>query len=233
MSPISSRNRVPPSASSKRPARAVMAPVNAPFSWPNSSLSSRSAGIAPQFTGTNGRPARADSRWMERATSSLPVPDSPRISTLASDGATWLIRVRTRCTCGLMPTSGSTLARRRRCGTGGEDCSVSDSACPTVSGSVGAVSSSSISTLHAACSMPIPLLTVTLPRLPRCSPVYREARGRGQLSCTRTGAGHEALCNRHAYTAHAARRPAIKGLRENAVVFCRHTPTGPTTGADP
>ena len=55
MSPISSRNSVPPSASSKRPMRVVNAPVNAPFSWPNSSLSSSSRGIAPQLTGTNGR----------------------------------------------------------------------------------------------------------------------------------------------------------------------------------
>ena len=30
------------------------APVNEPFSWPNSSLSSRSFGIAAQFTSTNG-----------------------------------------------------------------------------------------------------------------------------------------------------------------------------------
>ncbi len=34
ISPISSRNTVPPSASSKRPARERMACVNAPFSWP-------------------------------------------------------------------------------------------------------------------------------------------------------------------------------------------------------
>jgi hypothetical protein len=61
MSPISSRNSVPPSANSKRPIRVDSAPVKAPFSWPNSSLSRRSAGIAPQFTGTNGCPARLDS----------------------------------------------------------------------------------------------------------------------------------------------------------------------------
>ncbi|MNG00438.1 hypothetical protein D3C84_833740 [compost metagenome] len=60
MSPISSRNRVPPLASSKRPARLVIAPVKAPFSWPNSSLSSNSAGIAPQLTGTNGASRRLE-----------------------------------------------------------------------------------------------------------------------------------------------------------------------------
>ncbi len=37
MSPISSRNSVPPSACSNRPALRVLAPVKAPFSWPNSS----------------------------------------------------------------------------------------------------------------------------------------------------------------------------------------------------
>ena len=84
MSPISSRKRVPPSASSKRPLRLVIAPVNAPFSCPNSSLSSRSRGMAPQFTGTKGWSRRAESSWMLRATSSLPVPDSPRTRTLVS-----------------------------------------------------------------------------------------------------------------------------------------------------
>jgi hypothetical protein len=43
MSPISSRNSVPPSACSKRPRRSASAPVNEPFSWPNSSDSSSSA----------------------------------------------------------------------------------------------------------------------------------------------------------------------------------------------
>jgi hypothetical protein len=39
ISPISSRNRVPVLASTKRPSRVRVAPVKAPFSWPNSSLS--------------------------------------------------------------------------------------------------------------------------------------------------------------------------------------------------
>ena len=39
MSPISSRNSVPPSACSKRPSRSVRASVNAPLTWPNSSSS--------------------------------------------------------------------------------------------------------------------------------------------------------------------------------------------------
>ena len=54
MSPISSRNSVPPSACSKRPALRALAPVKAPFSCPNSSDSIRSRGIAAMLTATNG-----------------------------------------------------------------------------------------------------------------------------------------------------------------------------------
>ena len=61
MSPISSRNTVPPSASSKSPFLAVLASVKAPFSWPNSSLSRRVEGTAAQLMATNGFSARADS----------------------------------------------------------------------------------------------------------------------------------------------------------------------------
>ena len=49
---------MPPLASWNMPARAPMAPVKAPRSWPNISDSSSSAGMAPQFTGMNGRSAR-------------------------------------------------------------------------------------------------------------------------------------------------------------------------------
>ena len=61
--------------------------MKAPFSWPNSSLSSSVSGIAEQFTATNGPLARCDRSWIVRATSSLPVPVSPRISTGAGLGA--------------------------------------------------------------------------------------------------------------------------------------------------
>ena len=53
-SPTSSRKMVPPSASSNLPRRMAAAPVNAPFSWPNSSLSMSSVGMAAQLTFTNG-----------------------------------------------------------------------------------------------------------------------------------------------------------------------------------
>ena len=58
ISEISSSSRVPPSASSNLPMRRAMAPVKAPFSWPNSSDSSRLSGMAAQLTLMNGRSAR-------------------------------------------------------------------------------------------------------------------------------------------------------------------------------
>jgi len=62
--------------------------VNAPRSWPNSSLSKSAAGIAAQFTLTNVRTRRALRSWIARAISSFPVPVSPRTSTVATVGAT-------------------------------------------------------------------------------------------------------------------------------------------------
>src|SRR5258708_2220264 len=50
ISPISSRNIVPPLATSKRPRRWAIAPVNAPLSCPNSSLSSKPVGMAAQLS---------------------------------------------------------------------------------------------------------------------------------------------------------------------------------------
>ncbi len=44
--------------------------------------------MATQLTTAKGPPARAEFFQMLRATSSLPVPDSPRTSTRASVGAT-------------------------------------------------------------------------------------------------------------------------------------------------
>src|SRR5467141_1813621 len=67
MSPISSRNRVPPSAASNLPSRRATAPVNAPFSWPNSSLSTSSRENAAQLTGMNGPLARGLRLWIARA----------------------------------------------------------------------------------------------------------------------------------------------------------------------
>ena len=90
-SPISSRNRVPVSASSARPILRFTAPVKDPFSCPKSSLSISPSGIAAQFTEMKGLSARSEFFCMDFATSSLPVPDSPRIRTVAFDSATFEI----------------------------------------------------------------------------------------------------------------------------------------------
>ena len=84
-SPISSRNTVPPSASSKRPFLLFTAPVNAPFSYPKSSLSIRFSGMAPQLMRTIRWSRRSLLSWISRATTSLPVPVSPRIITLTEE----------------------------------------------------------------------------------------------------------------------------------------------------
>jgi hypothetical protein len=62
--------------------------VNAPFSCPNSSLSIRVGEMAPQSTTTTGLSWRALSSCTVCASSSLPVPLSPVISTVASVRAT-------------------------------------------------------------------------------------------------------------------------------------------------
>ena len=88
MSPISSRKMVPPLASSKRPLRCCWAPVKAPFSCPKSSLSMRFSGRAAQLTLMKALFLRGLLKWMARAMSSLPVPDSPRTRTVAVLSAT-------------------------------------------------------------------------------------------------------------------------------------------------
>src|SRR6266496_6464901 len=82
-SPISSRNNVPLCASSKFPMRRWSAPVKAPRSYPNSSDSMSVAGIAEQLRARNAFSFRGERLWMARATTSLPVPLSPVMTTLA------------------------------------------------------------------------------------------------------------------------------------------------------
>ena len=106
MSPISSRNSVPPSACRKRPADARCAPVNAPRSCPNSSLSIRSRGMAAMLRATNGRARRGLKSCSARATSSLPVPDSPSTSTVRLVFTTRATTRYTRCIAGDRPTIG-------------------------------------------------------------------------------------------------------------------------------
>ena len=90
--PSSSRNNVPPSASSKRPSRARVAPVKAPASCPNNSASISVSGSAAQFIVINGPPQRALRRCRRSAISSLPVPRSPTTSTGRFSGAARLAR---------------------------------------------------------------------------------------------------------------------------------------------
>ena len=99
--PISSRNNVPPSAASKRPARVFDAPVNAPASAPNSSLSMRSPGNAPMFTAKNGASARLELACRTCATFSLPEPFGPVINTGTSLPATRVAISSTSCIASL------------------------------------------------------------------------------------------------------------------------------------
>src|SRR5690606_12062271 len=69
----------------------------APFSWPNSSDSIRVSGMAAQLTEISGARARRERLCKARATSSLPVPDSPWISTVESVGATLRILPNSSC----------------------------------------------------------------------------------------------------------------------------------------
>ena len=77
----------------------------------------RVAGIAPQFTATNGFSLRGERLWIARATISLPVPLSPLMTTLAFEGATFFTSSKTRCIAGpepIMSVPGARAARRRR-----------------------------------------------------------------------------------------------------------------------
>ena len=80
-------NSVPPLTTSMAPRRSAVAPVKAPRSWPNSSLSIRLLDTAPQSNTTKGPPRRMLAWWMARAAALLPVPVSPNRSTVASVGA--------------------------------------------------------------------------------------------------------------------------------------------------
>ncbi len=92
---------MPPFAASNFPLRRAVAPVNDPFSWPNSS-DSRSVSVrAAQETATNGPPARGLSAWMARARTSLPLPLSPRTRMVELERAAVRASSKTRCMAGL------------------------------------------------------------------------------------------------------------------------------------
>ena len=81
---------MPPEASTNLPMWRSVAPVKAPFSWPNRIDSTRLSGIAPQLTATNGFDLRSPLPWMARANNSLPTPDLPSISTGMVEAAAFL-----------------------------------------------------------------------------------------------------------------------------------------------
>ncbi len=78
---------------------------------PKNSLSMSSEGMAPQLTGTNAPSARGPEAWIMRATSSLPVPDSPEMCTGAWLRATRWISSRSRSIDGALPMSCGPVAR--------------------------------------------------------------------------------------------------------------------------
>src|SRR6185312_208774 len=83
----------------------LIAPVKAPRSWPNSSASRSVSGNAAQLTATNALASRALPSCSARATSSFPVPLSPRMTTEASLGATAVRRLISRWISGEWPMS--------------------------------------------------------------------------------------------------------------------------------
>ena len=118
ISPTSSSSSVPRSASAKSPGRPLVAPVNAPFTCPKSSLSSSVSGSDAQLTATNGPLARTLVAWLARARAVLPVPVSPTRSTGVEASATRLATSKTSRMAGLAatrvprPTRSLSVARR-------------------------------------------------------------------------------------------------------------------------
>ncbi len=101
ISPISSRNNVPPLASSNSPLFAISAPVNAPFSWPKNWLSAKLSGIVAQLTGKKVEFLRSPYWWIIRAINSFPVPFSPCTRTFTGDLLTILTISSTSLIAGL------------------------------------------------------------------------------------------------------------------------------------
>ena len=90
ISVISSKNSVPLSAISNIPGfPSLFAPVNAPLTYPNSSLSRSVAGIAPQFTWINGPFRLSEYSCIKRAIRLLPTPDSPWRKTVTPTSETF------------------------------------------------------------------------------------------------------------------------------------------------
>ncbi|MNN36180.1 hypothetical protein D3C81_1500640 [compost metagenome] len=96
---------MPPLAAWKKPPRSLSAPVKAPLTWPKNSDSISVSGMAPQLTAINGCEARALIAWMARAARSLPLPDSPLMTTGAMLRASRESERRTSCMAAEWPGS--------------------------------------------------------------------------------------------------------------------------------
>ena len=113
-SPISSRKSVPPSASSKQPGAARSAPVKAPSRGRRARSRAASRGSRAQLMRTKGPAARALARWISAATTSLPVPVSPVMSTVTSLRAARRARSKTSRVAGVLGDDDLAVRRRRR-----------------------------------------------------------------------------------------------------------------------
>ena len=103
---------MPASPASKEPIFFSRAPVKAPRSCPKSSLSIRFGLMAPQSTTTKGPSFRRERSWSARATSSLPVPVSPTMTTVESTGAMRVMSPKASRIAGLVPTRSPHFALR-------------------------------------------------------------------------------------------------------------------------
>ena len=114
MSDTSSSSSVPPCARSSTPARRGLATESLPASTPNSSSSKRAGLSVAQLSTTNGPSARRDRLWIIRATTSLPEPAAPLISTREPVGDTRSTLARNWTMAWLSPVSVVSGPARRR-----------------------------------------------------------------------------------------------------------------------
>ena len=118
---ISSRKIVPPSAWAKRPSRSTVAPVNAPATWPNSSLSRSDSDRLPQATSTKRPLRRPLMAWISRARSDFPVPLSPVMRIVTPVSATRPAMSSTRRIAGSPPRIATRSPAKARPGSTSED----------------------------------------------------------------------------------------------------------------
>jgi hypothetical protein len=209
---------VPPCASSNTPRLASVAPVKAPRSCPKSALSTRFGGTAVQSNTANGPPARGPISWRLSASTSLPVPVSPSITTVASEAAIFSSCENTSRICAEAPTSEP---KRVRC-----EVAINVSAVSTSIRSCEWPSTSTAPPGTVASVMPMPETEVPL-RLPRSltrttPPAIASSQWKRDTvgsSITRSFDGCEPIAQRSAVWAHAApvAGPAVTVTRNRRI----------------